>query len=36
MLDITVPVILVNKVLELVIVQKIYQSCEHVFVFVHL
>ena len=36
MLDITVPVILVNKATELVIIQKLYQLGEHIFVFVHL
>ena len=36
MLDITIPVILVNKATKLVIVQEPYQLCEYVFVFVHL
>ena len=36
MLDITVTVILVNKTAELVIVQKLYQLGEYIFVLVHL
>ena len=36
MLDITVTVILVNKTAELVIVQKLYQLSEYIFVLVHL
>ena len=36
MLDITVPVILVNKATELVVVKILYQLCEYIFVFVHL
>ncbi len=36
MLDITVPIVLVNKTTELVIVQKLYQLGEYIFVFVHL
>lgn len=35
MLDITVPIILVNKATELVIVQKLYQLGEYIFVFIH-
>ena len=35
-LDITIPVILINKATELVVVQKIYQLCEYIFAFVHL
>ena len=35
MLDITVPIILVNKAVELVIIQKLYQLGEYIFVFVH-
>ena len=35
-LDITVPIVLVNKTAELVIVQKLYQLGEYIFVFVHL
>ena len=34
-LDISVPVILVNQVTELVVVEKFNQLCEHIFVFVH-
>ena len=35
-LDITITVILINKATELVIVQKLYQLCEYIFVFVYL
>ena len=36
MLDIMVSIVLVNKTAELVIVQKLYQLGEYIFVFVHL
>ena len=36
LLDVTVPIVLVNKTAELVIVQKLYQLSEYIFFFVHL
>lgn len=36
MLDIPISVILVKKTTELVVIQKLYQLCKYIFVFVHL